>query len=138
MQEDLLGPDRVGLLVQKVRDEASEWTEERVHKSEHRSPVRRSLKSKVGNMTFEIDAVVGSKNTVDGQLSTEGTEVASACDDSLGREADFGDLCERGLLDHLALGGVKHLLLAHLRFVVVERAAGVVKLLLFVDESAWG
>ena len=113
VQEHLLAPD-AGTGIDEVGDDAAERAEDDVEEAEHGGPVAGPGLAEGG----EVLDVVGAQDGVDGQFGAKGAEVAAREDEGLQGEDDVHGFAE-GRFDHdLAPGGVQHLLLADLRFVV--------------------
>lgn len=133
VKKDLLAPDAFGLAVCKVGDETTEGTADDVEETEHGGPVARVLETEL-----EVLGVVGAEDAVDGELGTEGAEVAGGDGESLEGEDDLHGLAERRLLDDLTTGSVEHLLLSELSLIVTKDTAGLVELLLLAGKVASG
>lgn len=111
---DLLAPD-VAVAVDDVGDDAAGGAEGHVEEAEHGRPAPGAGLLEIG----EVLGVVGAEDGVDGELGAEGAEVA-ACQDQGLRTQDHGEsFFKAGLLDDFAAGGVEHLLLSNLGFVVM-------------------
>ena len=132
MEKNLLAPgSRRSVCI--IRDHATQGAEDDVQESKHGSPIARILETEL-----KVGAVVGSEDAVDGQLATESAEVADTEDQCLGREDDRDGVLEGWLLNDFTTDGVKHLLLAHLSFIVAKGAAGFIELLLFAGDIGGG
>lgn len=113
VQQHLLAPD-AGAGVNEVGDDAAERTADDVEEAEHGGPVARAGLAEGG----EVLHVVGTQDGIDGQFGAERAEIPAGEDEGLEGEDDVHRFAEGRLDDDLAAGGVQHLLLADLCFVV--------------------
>lgn len=125
----LLEPDAAAeAVVQQVGDDAAQGPGDEVEEAEHGGPVGRLGLAQ----RREVLEVVGRQDRVDGQLAAEGAGVAQHLHPRLRAEEDLHGLAERGLRDHLALGGLDQLVLGQHGLVlgVGAGAAGALQLAL--------
>lgn len=80
----LLGPDRVGVVVDDVGNDTSHGAEDDVEETEHGGPATGTSLTELG----EVLEVVGADDGVDGELTTEGAGVLSGQGEGLRREND--------------------------------------------------
>lgn len=109
-----LVPHAACLAVDEIGDEATCGTEDDVQEAEHCCPATGTGLKELG----EVVEIVGAENGVDGELSTEGAEVAERYDSGLRCEDNGHCFLEARLDDDFSAGGIQHCLLGNDNFVV--------------------
>lgn len=114
---ELLDPETGPPLEQDIGDDATKRASDHIQKTEHCSPLSRGGLVELR----EVLPVIPAQNGVDGQLSTEGIEIAERQDKGLRCKHNSDRLLEGGPHDDFPLSRVHHLLLGQLSFVIAER-----------------
>ena len=117
VQEVFFAPD-AGAAVDEIGEYAAGGSEDDVEQTEHGGPAAGTSLAE----RFEVFEIVGAEDGIDGELGTEGTEVAAGCDERLQAEDYGGGFFEAGFADDFSACSVKHLLFADLSFAVGDVA----------------
>lgn len=114
MDPGLLYPERVGVLVEQIANEAAGWPGDDVEETEHGCPPAAAGLAKGG----EVLQVVGAQNRIDCKFPTERAEISCRERESLEGEDDREQCFRIGLLNDLPSGNVDHVVVSGLSLLV--------------------